>query len=120
MKNLKIVLYSVGFTVLAFVILAAIGQQQMNRKLESFPFQVKYRKALTGTGYVDLIINTSGKSEAVKVTLSNSTLNRTKSYSTVLDGHRTWEIGYLQGWTASSGDGIKLECDGMTETFNVP
>jgi hypothetical protein len=122
MKTLKIILLSIVLTLLAVFILAVIlgSQKQMNDKQANFPFQVKYRKALTGSGYVDLIINTTGKSEAVKVTLSNPTLARTKTYSTVIDGLQTREIGYLQGWAASSGDVIALEWSGVTKTFNIP
>jgi hypothetical protein len=111
--------------ILAIVIMLLIAgvysyEQRTIQKLGNFPFEVKYRKALTGNGYVDQIINTSGGSQPVKVTLNNPTLNQTKVYSTIIDAHQLREIGHLQGWTASSGDRITLEWNGVAKTFNIP
>jgi hypothetical protein len=95
-------------------------EQGKVQKLANFPFEVKYRKSLTGNGYVDQIFNNSGGSQPVKVTLNNPTLNQTKVYSTVIDAHQFREIGYVQGWTASSGDKITLEWNGVFKEFKIP
>lgn len=119
MKNtIRIVLATVVVTLLvvsAFLIISG-----HNQKLANFPFEVKYRKAVTGSGYVDQIINTSDKVQSVKVTLNNPTFNRTKIYSIVVDAHQFREVGYLEGWTASSGDNITLEWSGVVKEFHIP
>jgi hypothetical protein len=106
------------------VILLIVGvyfyEKGVVQKEAAFPFEVKYRKALTGNGYVDQIINTSGGSQSVKITLNNPTFNQTKVYATVIDAHQFKEIGYLQGWTASSGDSITLEWNGVAKVFTIP
>jgi hypothetical protein len=94
--------------------------QKTVQTLANFPFEVKYRKSLTGNGYVDQIVNTSGGSQPVKITLNNPTLNQTKVYSAVIDAHQFREIGHLQGWTASSGDSITLEWNGVAKKFKIP
>jgi hypothetical protein len=61
-----------------------IHEREKVQKLGNFPFEMKYRKSLTGNGYVDQIFNNSGGSQPVKVTLNNPTLNQTKVYSTII------------------------------------
>jgi hypothetical protein len=95
-------------------------EQRTVQTLANFPFEVKYRKSLTGNGYVDQIFNNSGGSQPVKITLNNPTLNQTKVYSAVIDAHQFREIGRLQGWTASSGDIITLEWNGVFKEFKIP
>jgi hypothetical protein len=119
MKNtVRIVLATVGVTLLIVcAFLFILGEKQ---KSANFPFEVKYRKALTGSGYVDQIINTSSRVQSVKVTLNDPTFDRTRVYSIVVDAHQFREIGYLQGWMASSGDSITLEWNGVVKVFNIP
>lgn len=117
-KTVIIVLATVGVTLL--VVVAFIFGMAQKQKVASFPFNVEYRKALTGSGYVDRIINTSSKVQPVKVTLNNPTFNRTKVYSIVVEPQRFREIGYLEGWTASSGDSITLEWNGVVKVFTIP
>jgi hypothetical protein len=97
-----------------------LHEQRTVQKIAAFPFEVKYRKALLGNGYVDQIVNTSGGSQSVKVTLHNPTFNRTKVYATVIDAHQFKEIGSMQGWTASSGDNVTLEWNGVEKMFTIP
>ena len=106
------------------VILLIVGvyfyEKGVVQKMAAFPFEVKYRKALTGNGYVDQIVNTSGGSQPVKITLNISMFNRTKVYSTIIDAPQFREIGYMQGWAASSGDSITLEWNGVAKEFKIP
>jgi hypothetical protein len=117
-NNARIVLTTVVVTLLVvgafFLILA------QHQKMANFPFEVKYRKAITGNGYVDQIINNSDRSQSVKVTLNNPTLNRTKVYSLIVDAHQFKEIGYLEGWPSSSGDTVTLEWNSVSKKFNIP
>ena len=81
------------------------------------PVDVKYRPALLGDGYVMMFHNQSQKSLPLNVKLFNPTFNREHTYSVVIDGGMTKEIGHLEGWTAATGDVIELhhaEYDTMT------
>lgn len=102
------------------IIFVYLNEQAKVQKLSVFPFEVKYRKAILGNGYVDQIVNTSAQSQSVKVTLNNPTFNQTKVYATVIDAHQFKEIGHSQGWTASSGDIITVEWNGVGKTFTIP
>ena len=93
---------------------------QVTLQRATFPFHVTYRKALMGNGYVEQIRNVSSKAQSVKVTFYNPTLNRTKTYSLVMDAGQVREIGHMEGWAATSGDQITLECAGTVEKFNIP
>ena len=85
-----------------------------------FPFRLTYRKALTGSGYVEQFHNISRRPQSAKVTLYNPTLNLTRVYSVVVDPRDFKEIGYLQGWTFTAGDKITVECNGDAYFFVVP
>lgn len=70
----------------------------------NFPIEVKYRKALTGNGYVTQFVNTSEKIVHFTVELSNS--DNRRSFSRTLDPKKISEIGYAEGWAGSPGDSI--------------
>jgi len=113
----------IGVITISAIILVLIGMGLTAHTIQAkanFPFRVTYRKALLGAGYVEQIRNISDKAQSVKVTLYNPALNRTKVYAVVVDPQRFKEIGHLQGWTATSGDVITLECGGDTEEFKIP
>ncbi len=38
----------------------------------------------------------------------------------IVDSRQFKEVGYLEGWTASSGDKITLEWNGVVKMFNIP
>jgi hypothetical protein len=121
-NNIVIIAVSVVATLLFVAVFLSLRSQIQTTKqqLANFPFEVHYRKAITGNGYVDQFLNKSDTSKSVKITLTNPTLNQSKVFSQVVDAHRFLEIGYLQGWASSSGDQIALECDGVVKQFTIP
>jgi hypothetical protein len=96
-----------------------LGTRQAQQRGQ-FPFRLTYRKALTGSGYVEQFHNISRRPQSAKVTLYNPTINLTKVYSVVVDPRDFKEIGYLQGWTFTAGDKITVECNGDAYFFIVP
>jgi hypothetical protein len=99
--------------------------QAANAKLKEaakreVPVSVRFRAALIGSGYIAVISNNSGRSIAIKIKISRSSVER-KTYETVLDGGASKEIGEDEGWAFVSGDAISIEQDGhksLTFTMN--
>ena len=89
----------------------------LQKQLDRLPVSVTYRKALMGAGYVLQIHNTSGKSLPLKITLTNPTFNKTKTFDVVADASpKPFEIGHLEGWTLTSGDVIEISSEGFEPT----
>jgi hypothetical protein len=114
-----LVKFSIVASILGLIIVAAVFFSFVIGQV-NFPFKVDYRKALTGSSYVAQIVNTSDKVQSVKATFHNPTFNRTKVYTLIVNAHQLREIGYLEGWAASSGDTVTLECKGVSKKFYLP
>jgi len=72
-----------------------------------------------GAGYVLQIHNKSDKRLPLKITVTNPTFNKTKTFDAVANANRVpLEIGHLEGWTFASGDVIEVICVGY-DTLNV-
>jgi hypothetical protein len=104
----------------ALIILAAIVFFHLSLRQANFPFTVDYRKALTSSSYVAQIVNSTDKVQSVKATFYSPTFNRTKVWTLIINAHHFREIGYLEGWAASSGDTVTLECNGVSKKFHIP
>ncbi len=86
----------------------------LQKQLDRLPVAVTYRKAMMGAGYVLQIRNSSGKSLPLKITLTNPTFNKTKTFDVVADASpKPFEIGHLEGWTLTSGDVIQVSSEGF-------
>jgi hypothetical protein len=83
--------------------------QPLAAQARKLPVTARFRKAVTGAGFVLLLQNTSRKPLALSVTLSNPTFNKSKTYRVDIDGGLMKEIGYLEGWAFTSGDQIQIQ-----------
>ena len=87
--------------------------QPLANKALQMPVSITFRQALAGAGYVLQIHNKSDKSLPLKITVTNPTFNKTKTFNAVANANRVpLEIGHLEGWTFSSGDLIEVICVG--------
>ena len=114
--------FSTAASILGLVILAVVFFSFVNWQVRqaNFPFKMDSRKALTNGSYVAQIVNTSDKVQSVKATFHSPTFNRTKVWTLIVNAHQIKEIGYLEGWAASSGDTVTLECKGVSKKFYIP
>jgi hypothetical protein len=83
-------------------------------KARLMPVSITFRQASAGAGYVLQIHNKSGKRMPLKITMTNPTFNKTKTFDAVADaGALPLEIGHLEGWTFTSGDSVEVVCTGF-------
>ncbi len=94
---------------------AEIAQlQPLATKALQMPIFITFRQALAGAGYVLQIHNKSGKKLPLKITVTNPTFNKTKTFNAVANaGPKPLEIGHLEGWTFASGDVIEVVSEGF-------
>ncbi len=94
---------------------AEIAQlQPLATKALQMPVSITFRQALAGAGYVLQIHNKSGKNLPLKITVTNPTFNKTKTFNAVANaGPKPLEIGHLEGWTFASGDVIEVVSEGF-------
>ena len=88
--------------------------QPLAQKALQLPINLTVRKAMMGAGFVLQIHNQSGKSLPLKITLTNPTFNKTKTFDMVADAAPVpREIGHLEGWTLAPGDIIRVTSEGF-------
>jgi hypothetical protein len=76
--------------------------------LSPMPVEVAYRESLVGRGRVFVLKNTSDRQLSVLATLKNPTTKQERRYRVDLSPRGMREIGWGEGWTASSGDSMTL------------
>ena len=86
----------------------AYTNQFRDTSLPPMPVDVAYRESLVGRGRVFVLRNTSDRQLSVVATLKNPTTKQERSYRVDLSPRGTREIGWGEGWTASSGDAMTL------------
>lgn len=92
-------------------------------KARILPIRITSRRAGTDTNTVYQIVNLSGSALAVKIKLSNTKYQYSKSLTCVLPATRpapAYEIGPTEGWPAAPGDVLEMTSEGydvMTKTF---
>jgi hypothetical protein len=69
---------------------------------EDFPITMAYRKAITGSGYVIMMKNTSDGSVRVKVKALD------KAAEKVVDPGSVWELGHKEGFTFAVSDKVSV------------
>lgn len=94
----------VGFVLTSALLLGSIS----DALADSFPATVRFRKAITGPGYV-LVINTTVKQDIPAVlTVYSGGLSTEKSYQINLTWKKSTQLGYREGVTVYPGDKITL------------
>lgn len=81
---------------------------------EDFPVAISYRKALTGSGYVVTMKNTSSGSVRVKFS------GLEKPIEKVMDAGATWELGHAEGYTFATGDKFSVTIGDKTVQQKIP
>lgn len=81
---------------------------------EDFPIAISYRKALTGSGYVVTMKNTSAGSLRVKFSALDKNPER------VMDANATWELGHAEGFTFATGDKFSVTVGDKTLQQKIP
>jgi len=86
----------------------AYTNQYREANLPPMPVEVAYRQSLVGRGRVFVLKNTSDRQLSVIATLKNPTMNQERTVRVDLSPRGIREIGWGEGWVASSGDTVML------------
>src|SRR5205807_1558785 len=97
------------------------SNQFRETSLPPMPVEVAYRESLLGRGRVFVIKSTSDRQLSVIATLTNPTTKQERRYRVDLSPRGTREIGWGEGWVASSGDTVTLSHnDYKSYTARIP
>jgi hypothetical protein len=85
-------------------------------QLPVLPMQVKYRRALLGSGYVLQFVNETDSPLSVAASVAHPATNLGRSYQVNMPPRGTKEIGWLEGWVGQSGDTYTLHNNAYRES----